>query len=86
MNEKKFVALCKQAVVDYINDIRGRDEITVDDVSIVWLNKTLQNWKAVLVPIPIFGIYFECTYNGDEEELYFDAYKKEYNKIIPVNE
>ena len=86
MNEKKFIALCKQAVVDYINDIRGRDEITVDDVSIVWLNKTLQNWKAVLVPIPIFGIYFECTYNGDEEELYFDAYKKEYNKIIPVNE
>lgn len=86
MNEKKFIALCKQAVVDYINDIDGRGEITVDDVSIVWLNKTLQNWKALLVPMPIFGIYFECTYNGDEEELYFDAYKKEYNKIIPVNE
>ena len=86
MNEKKFVALCKQAVVDYINDIRGRDEITVDDVSVYWMCKSLQNWKAVLVALPIFGIYFECTYNGDEEELYFDAYKKEYNKIIPVNE
>ena len=86
MNEKKFVALCKQAVVDYINDIRGRDEITVDDVSVYWMCKSLQNWKAVLVALPIFGIYFECTYNGDEEELYFDAYKKEYNKVIPVNE
>ena len=82
MNEKKFIDLCKQAVVEYLDD----EIVTTDDVSIVWLNKTLQNWKAVLVPIPIFGIYFECTYNGDEEELYFDAYKKEYNKIIPVNE
>ena len=86
MNEKKFVALCKQAVVDYINDIDGRGKITVDDVSVYWMCKSLQNWKAVLVALPIFGIYFECTYNGDEEELYFDAYKKEYNKIIPVNE
>ena len=82
MNEKKFIDLCKESVVEYLDD----EIVTTDDVSIVWLNKTLQNWKAVLVPIPIFGIYFECTYNGDEEELYFDAYKKEYNKIIPVNE
>ena len=82
MNEKKFIDLCKESVVEYLDD----EIVTTDDVSIVWLNKTLQNWKAVLVPMPIFGIYFECTYNGDEEELYFDAYKKEYNKIIPVNE
>ena len=82
MNEKKFIDLCKESVVEYLDD----EIVTTDDVSIVWLNKTLQNWKAVLVPNPIFGIYFECTYNGDEEELYFDAYKKEYNKIIPVNE
>lgn len=82
MNEKKFIDLCKKSVVEYLEEF----VITTDDVSIVWLNKTLQNWKAVLVPMPIFGIYFECTYNGDEEELYFDAYKKEYNKIIPVNE
>ena len=82
MNEKKFIDLCKESVVEYLDD----EIVTTDDVSIVWLNKTLQNWKAVLVPNPIFGIYFECTYNGDEEELYFDAYKKEYNKVIPVNE
>ena len=82
MNEKKFIDLCKKSVVEYLEEF----VITTDDVSIVWLNKTLQNWKAVLVPIPIFGIYFECTYNGDEEELYFDAYKSEYNKVIPVNE
>ena len=82
MNEKIFIDLCKKSVVEYLEEF----VITTGDVSIVWLNKTLQNWKAVLVPIPIFGIYFECTYNGDEEELYFDAYKKEYNKIIPVNE
>ena len=27
-------------------------------------------------------MYDECTYNGDKEEMYFDAYKKWENKKI----
>ena len=27
-------------------------------------------------------MYYECTYNGDKEEMYFDAYKKWENKKI----
>ena len=30
------------------------------------------------------GMYYELTYNGDKQELYFDAYKKWENKAIPV--
>lgn len=29
-------------------------------------------------------MYYECTYNGDKNELYFDAYKKWENKCIEV--
>ncbi|WP_233619266.1 DUF6275 family protein, partial [Enterococcus sp. S52] len=29
------------------------------------------------------GMYYEITYNGDKDELYFDAYKKFENKCIP---
>ena len=31
------------------------------------------------------GMYYECTYNGDKKELYFDAYKKFENKCIKLN-
>ena len=29
------------------------------------------------------GMYYELTYNGDKDELYFDAYKKWENICIP---
>ena len=28
------------------------------------------------------GMYYECTYNGDKNEMYLDAYKKFENKKI----
>ena len=41
----------------------------------VWSCKTLQNNKALLSTNISDGMYYECTYNGDKNELYFDAYK-----------
>ena len=32
------------------------------------------------------GMYYECTYNGDKKELYFDAYKKFESKCIKLGE
>jgi hypothetical protein len=29
-------------------------------------------------------MYYELTYNGDEKELYFDAYKKFENQCIEI--
>ena len=57
-------------------------EITKDDVFMVWCCKTLQNNKALLSTTLFDGMYYECTYNGDKEEMYFDAYKKWENKKI----
>ena len=88
MNEKDFVALCKQTVVQYANEHMDKTDgkqITEEDVFIVWMCKTLQNSKAMVSTTLFDGMYYELTYNGDKKQLYLDAYKKWENKCIPVN-
>ena len=87
MNEKNFVALCKQTVAQYANEHMDKTDgkqITEDDVFIVWMCKTLQNSKAMVSTTLFDGMYYELTYNGDKKQLYLDAYKKWENKCIPV--
>lgn len=87
MNEKDFTRLCKKLVADYANkhiDKTDNKQITEDDVFIVWQCKTLQNNKALASTTLFDGMYYELTYNGDKNELYFDAYKKWENKCIKI--
>ena len=89
MDSKKFVELVKQIVVDYANkhlDATDNKKITTDDVFIVWSCKTLQNNKALASTTLFDGMYYELTYNGDKNEIYFDAYKKWENKCVKVGE
>ena len=60
------------------------DEAPQFDVFVVWNCKTLQNNKALLSTTLFDGMYYEVTYNGDKNEIYFDAYKKFENRCIPV--
>lgn len=85
MNEKDFVKLCRELVVQYVNehlDATDKKQITEDDVFIVWLCKALQNNKALASTTLFDGMYYELTYNGDKKELYFDAYKKLENRTF----
>ena len=45
--------------------------------------KTLQNSKALLSTTVSDGMYYEITYNGDKDEIYFDVYKKWENIVVP---
>lgn len=75
----------RKAVYDYVVshlDVTDEVAITIDDVYLVWGVKTLQNWKAMISTTLPDGMYYECTYNGDTDELYIDAYKKFENKVI----
>lgn len=57
--------------------------VTADDLYVVWLNKTLQNNKAMIATSHDGdGLYFEVTNNGDKNELYVDIYKKQQNVCI----
>lgn len=75
----------KQLVVDFFNEEVEKTDgftLTVDDVYIVWWSKTLQNWKALVSTTVSDGMYYEVTYNGDNQETYIDAYKKWKNKRV----
>ena len=92
MNNEKFVELCKVYVVDYANvfmnltSINPPAYITTNDVYVVWLNRTLQNNKALLSTTISDGMYYEVTYNGDKNELYFDAYKHVVNREFKLGD
>lgn len=51
------------------------NEITPDDMFIVWFCKTLQNWKALVSGVNIKE-YIEVTYNGDKQESMLMCIKK----------
>ena len=87
MNEKDFVEIVKREVARYANlnlDKSDCVNITEDDVYIVWMCKTLQNNKAMASTTLFDGMYYEITYNGDKNEIYFDAYKKWQNIVLKV--
>lgn len=87
MDINEFVPKAKQLVVNYTNqhlDITDNLNIESGDVYVVWFSKTLQNAKALLSTTLPDGMYYEVTYNGDKNEIYFDAYKKFHNMRVEV--
>lgn len=90
MDNDKFIQLCKEKVVDYtnttmnLNSVNPPVHISTSDVYVVWLNRTLKNNKALLSTTIENGMYYEITYNGDKNEMYFDAYKHVHNKEIKL--
>lgn len=82
MNEQDFVKLCKNTIADTFYSTSPL--LTVADVYVVWLCKTLQNSKALLSTDEPDGMYYECTYNGDKHEMYVDAYVKTEQAVVQV--
>lgn len=79
----------RQKVYEYAYDHLDKSDnvnFTIDDVYVVWQCKALQNWKALLSTNLPDGMYYECTFNGDKNEIYFDAYKKFENKVFKYKE
>lgn len=84
MTEQKFISLCKKHVAEYygIKNYCDNDDM----IYVVWLVKALQNNKALLSTAMPDGMYFECTYDGDKNKLYFDAYKHQKNIEFEVSD
>lgn len=79
MPEKEFTRLARLAVKWWYNTYKFQDP---SEIYIVWEVKVLQNNKAMLSTNIPDHMYFEVTYNGDKEELYFDAYEKQLNQAF----
>lgn len=80
MESKTFIRICKEKVAEYFNSKKDKtdttEDLTADDVFVVWYCKILQNSKALLSTPVSDGMYYEITFNGDNQEMYFDVYKK----------
>lgn len=87
MNDSyRFEVICKNIIIDYFNshvEKTDNKKIGIKDVYVVWMCKTLKNSKALLSTNVSDGMYYEITYNGEKDEIYFDAYKKWENNVIP---
>ena len=80
-----FLDFARLEVNNYvIKHLDKSEEIPEFEVFVVWSCKTLQNYKALLSTTLPDGMYYECTYNGDKNEMYLDAYKKFENKRIKL--
>lgn len=87
MGNTEFMEKCKMEVCKYHNDNANEDDyISMEDVYIVWMVKVLQNNKALAATNKEDNRYYEITYNGDKNEMYVDAYKKEENKLVKIEE
>ena len=91
LTSDQFLSKARNIVADYTNEHLDKSDnvnpITAKDVYVVvvWYSKTLQNHKALLSTPLLDGMYYELTYNGDKNELYFDAYKKFENKCFDLS-
>ncbi len=81
MGERDFLKWCREEIIHHVNS-NSRSIITSQDVYVVWCCRTLQNNKALLSTTLPDGKYYECTYNGDKNELYLDVYVLEKNICI----
>ena len=74
----------------YVEEHLDKSDDTVPfSLYIVWKTKVLQNWKYLISSTLSDGMYYELTYNGDNDEWYLDAYKKFENRRIenrPIKE
>lgn len=84
MGNDEFLKIAVEEVRRYTNE--HLEDPQDFDIYVVWCCKTLQNNKALLSTTLSDGMYFECTYNGDKKEMYLDAYRKEKNVCIKVEE
>lgn len=84
MESELFIKTARELIVAYYKEYLSK-EISFEDTYVVWSCKTLQNSKGLFSTNIPDTRYFEVTYNGDKNEIYFDSYTKEFNKAFGEN-
>ncbi len=79
LSSEEFIEFCKRMIRNSYKEFYGGSPVTTDDIFMVWYCKTLQNHKALFGATGRYGEYFEATYDGDNNKIYIDVYKKDKN-------
>lgn len=79
-----MVRLESEDFIDGVKQIIAKDCRDEDaNIVLVWLNKTIQNWKGLFYCLTNKK-YYEATFNGDKDELYLDCYNLDHKKVFEV--
>jgi hypothetical protein len=82
MTSYELEVISKNAIINEVKKEYG-EELKIEELHLVWFTKALQNFKCVVVDLrPDNQRLYECTYNGNKQELYVDIYEKKVNRKI----
>lgn len=85
MTSYEFEVICKNALINTIK-IWYNEDLTIEDLHLVWYAKELKNHKCVIVDLKENQRYYELTYNGEKDEIYLDIYEKKHNVVVNASE
>ena len=86
MNSYRFEVICKNALIKELKE-KYNENYSIEELHLVWFSKILKNYKCLIVDLkPSNKRYYECTYNGEKDEIYIDIYDKEYNIVVSQHE
>ena len=78
LESEDFIDGVKQKIAEDCGDENAR-------IVLVWLSKTIQNWKGMFYCF-YNNRYYEATFNGDKDELYLDCgSRKELKKELGID-
>lgn len=81
MQSYEFEVICKNELIKEIKE-KYNEEYKIEEMHLVWFSKALQNMKCCICDSGKNQRYYECTYNGNKQELYVDIYEKKYNTKV----
>lgn len=81
LSSEEFVSFAKRMIQGYYIKLFGSSTVSSDEIFLVWYCKTLQNRKALLGVIGQYDEYFKAIYDGDNNKVYLDVYKKDKNIV-----
>ena len=85
MQSYEYEVKCKNALIDIIKELYG-EELSIKELHLVWFAKALKNFKCVIIDLRPNARYYECTYNGETDEVYVDIYQKQFNAVLKASE
>ena len=86
MGNTEFEEIAKELIYQFYKKHKDNWAKEIDlnkkkDIYTVWICKALGNNKGLFSTTQLDGKYFEITYNGDKNEIYFDTYLKGSNCV-----
>lgn len=77
-----YPLLARITLRDAINKATPDNQVTLNQIYVVWFTYILGGWKALMSTTRPDGLYYEVTHNASNRETYVDTYSKTSNIVV----